>query len=109
MNLKLDNSILIAVFRFRYNAMAGWQITAATVYCDDISDEVTVVVQRDGAVRCVRYSKPSEPNKRNTQVKCNGPECRLVIDYRDRLFAEEANQAVTDGLSGENGPEKRRK
>ena len=82
--------------------MADWQITATTIYCSDIDGEVTVIVHRDGTVRCVRYGKDSEPGKSNGQVKCSGPECSLVIEYRDRLFAEEADRA--DSSEG-NGPE----
>jgi hypothetical protein len=82
--------------------MVDWQITAATIYCDDVDDEVTVIVNRDGSVRCVR-------KQLKRQLKCNGPECSLVTDYRDRLFAEETNRADSTGTSEENGPGKQRK
>ncbi len=89
--------------------MADWQITAATIYCEDVDDEVTVIVQRDGAVRCVgfgRYSAPEGDTARlmkrksrqlNRQLKCTGPECNRVVQYRDRLFAEEAKQVDKAG------------
>jgi hypothetical protein len=86
--------------------MADWQITATTIYCNDVDDEVTVIVNRDGAVRCVKFGKYGEPGKDTVQLKCGGPECSLVIEYRDRLFAEEANRA---GPSEKNGPEKQPK
>jgi len=89
--------------------MTDWQITAATIHCEDVDDEVTVIVQKDGMVRCVgfaRYSAPDgdtarlikQKNKRlNRQLKCTGPECKRVVGYRDRLFAEEVKQADTTG------------
>jgi len=101
--------------------MADWQITAATIYCDDVDDEVTVIVNRDGSVRCVGFGKYSEPGKDTAglikqksrrlkrQLKCTGPECDLITGYRDRLFAEEEKQVESAGSSQENGPEKQRK
>ena len=89
--------------------MANWQITAATIYCEDVDGEVTVIVQRDGTVHCVGFAKYSAPggdtarlmkqkSKRlNRQLKCTGPECKRVVQYRDRLFAEEVKQADTTG------------
>ena len=43
--------------------MVDWQITATTIYCDDVDDEVTVIVQRDGSARCVGFSKYDKPDK----------------------------------------------
>jgi hypothetical protein len=85
--------------------MVNWQITATTIYCDDVDDEVTVIVQRDGSVRCVGFAKYDKPNKDTAglmkrksrqlqrQLECTGPECHRVTDYRDRLLAEGANKA----------------
>jgi len=70
--------------------MVNWQVTAATIYCDDIDNEVTIMVYKDGSVRCVgyeKYLKQDRPSKRPLQ--CGGPECSRVIQYRDRIFAEE--------------------
>ena len=85
--------------------MVDWQITATTMYCDGVDDEVTVIVQRDGSVRCVGFARYDKPDKVTAglmkqksrqlqrQLGCTGPECSRVIDYRDRLLAEEANKA----------------
>lgn len=95
--------------------MADWQITAATIYCEDIDDEVTVIVQRDGAVRCIGFDRCSEADKNKAelmkrksrqlgrQLKCTGLECHRVVQYRERLFAEEEKTAQ------ENGSGKKRK
>ena len=70
--------------------MVDWQITATTIYCDDVDDEVTVIVQKDGAVRCVGFARYDKPDKDTAglmkqksrqlqrQLKCTGPECRRV-------------------------------
>lgn len=89
--------------------MADWQVTAATIYCDDVDDEVTVIVQRDGLARCVGFARYGEPDKNTAellkqksrrldrQLKCTGPECHRVVQYRERLFAEEAQKADATG------------
>ena len=89
--------------------MVDWQVTAATIYCDDVDDEVTVIVKRDGSARCVGFARYGEPDRDtagllkqksrrlNRQLKCTGPECNRVVQYRERLFAEEAQQADTTG------------
>jgi len=89
--------------------MIDWQVTAATIYCEDVDDEVTVIVHRDGAVRCVGFARYGKQDKETAglmkqksrglkrQLECAGPECRRVADYRDRLLAEEAKKAGTAG------------
>jgi len=86
-----------------------WQITATTIYCEDVDDEVTIIVNRDGSVRCVGYSRYGAPDKDtaallrqksrrlNRRLGCTSSECRHATNYRDRLFAEEANQSGTAG------------
>jgi len=82
--------------------MADWVITATTIYCDAIDDEVTLIVHRDGGLKCTGYQKYSKPDKETArairikgkqlgkQLGCEGLECRRVAQYRDKLFAEEA-------------------
>ena len=89
--------------------MTDWQVTAATIFCEDVADEVTIIVHRDGAVRCVGFAKYGKPDKDTARLlkqksrrlkerlECAGPECCRVVDYRGRLFAEEAKKADTAG------------
>ncbi|MFC1904115.1 hypothetical protein ACFLXJ_01950 [Chloroflexota bacterium] len=84
--------------------MADWKITATTIYCDAVDDEVTLLVYKDGSVKCIGHAKYSEPSKEvarlvekksrqlKRQLGCESPECYRVIQYRDRLFAEESNE-----------------
>jgi len=84
--------------------MVNWQLTATTIYCDAVADEVTILVYKDGSVKCTGYTKYAEPSKetlnllkiKNKQLKrnleCEGPECYRVIQYRDKLFAEESQE-----------------
>jgi len=81
--------------------MANWQVTATTIHCDAVDDEVTIIVHRDGSAKCVSFAMYGNPDKdaaglmkkKSQQLKrelrCEGPECSRVIGYRDKLFAEE--------------------
>jgi len=84
-----------------YEGMVNWKVTAATIYCDAVDDEVTLLVYRDGSAKCIGYGKYGEPGKEiaklmkkkskqlKRQLGCEGSECYRVIQYRDKLFAEE--------------------
>jgi len=81
--------------------MANWQVTATTIHCDAVDDEVTIIVHRDGSAKCVSFARYGNPDKdaaglmkkKSQQLKrelrCEGPECSCVTGYRDKLFAEE--------------------
>ena len=81
--------------------MVNWQVTATTIYCEAVDDEVTIIVNRDGSARCVSFARYGSPandiaglmKKKSQQLKrelrCEGPECSRVTGYRDKLFTEE--------------------
>jgi len=81
--------------------MADWVITATTIYCDAVEDEVTLIAEKDGALRCTGYNKYFSPEKdtiksikrRSTQLKkkleCEGLDCHRVTLYRDKLFSRQ--------------------
>jgi hypothetical protein len=84
--------------------MVNWQITATTIYCHSVESEVTILVYKDGSVKCVDYKKYGEQGrdalelaKRSKrlgrQLKCEGPLCQRALQYRDKLFAEEESSA----------------
>ncbi len=85
--------------------MVNWQVTATTIYCDAVDEEVTIMVYKDGTARCVGYKKYRHPSRETakllkekgkrlkTEPKCNGPECPQVTQYRDKLFAEETRSS----------------
>ncbi len=85
--------------------MVNWQVTATTIYCDAVDDEVTLMVFKDGSVKCIsqeRYGRPDRDTARMMERKrerlghkleCEGPQCQRGIQYRDKLFAEEGEVA----------------
>ena len=77
--------------------MTDWQVTATTIYCDAVDDEVTILVYKDSSIRCTGYKKYVEnPDKETAQMlkkkgkrlgrnlKCEGPQDYRVTSYRDR-------------------------
>ena len=43
--------------------MVNWIVTATTIYCDAVADEVTVIVDKDGVLKCTGYTKYYKPDK----------------------------------------------
>ena len=81
--------------------MVDWQITAATIYCLAVDDEVTIMVHKDWSIKCTGYNKYSQPGKETTsllkkkgkrlnrQLECQGLECHRIIQYKEKLLSEE--------------------
>ncbi len=84
--------------------MVDWEVTATTIYCDSIDDEVTIIVHKDFSTKCTGYDKYSKANKEalnllkkkskqlRRQLDCAGLECPQVVQYREKLLAEEARK-----------------
>ena len=93
--------------------MVNWQITAVTIYCDAVDDEVTLLVYKDWTTKCTGYRKYAEPSKEtlkllkkksrqlNHRLECTGPECRRVLKYKEKLSAEEAEKKRLQPTGGE--------
>ena len=79
--------------------MVNWQVTATTIYCDAVDDEVTILVYQDWSTKCTGYNKYGQSSREINQLKkksqplkrqlgCVGPECQRVIEYKDKLQSE---------------------
>ena len=82
--------------------MTDWQVTATTIYCDAVDDEVTILVYKDWSTKCTGYKKYVESldkerdkmlqkktKRLGRNLKCEGPQDSRVTSYRDKLTAEE--------------------
>ena len=86
--------------------MVNWQVTGTTIYCDVVDDEVTILVYKDWSMKCTGYRKYGEPSKDvanllkkksrqlKRQLECVGPECSRLIQYKEKLFSEEAKKGA---------------
>ncbi|MDD2251472.1 MAG: hypothetical protein WCS74_01465 [Dehalococcoidales bacterium] len=83
--------------------MVDWQITATTIYCDAVRDEVTIFVYRDGSLGCTGFGQnPGKENKSPQNIEaeykhpikpgCLGLPCDYTTGYRAKLMSEENNQ-----------------
>ena len=82
--------------------MVDWQLTATTIYCDAVADDVTIMVYKDLGTKCTGYKKYGEGLDKETakvlrkkakqlgrNLECEGPQDHRVTDYRDRLVAQD--------------------
>lgn len=74
--------------------MVNWQITAKTIYCDSVGEEVTIIIRKDWSARCTGHSQPPGsgiPRNRNLNA-CEGLGCHSVIGYVNQLKQEESGK-----------------
>jgi hypothetical protein len=83
------------------DSKTGWQVTAKTIYCDAVDDEVTVLVYKDFSVHCTGYKKYNHPSDFTSSLikkkerllrrilKCEGEQCPRVIGYKEKIQVEE--------------------
>jgi hypothetical protein len=74
-----------------------WQITATTFFCETILDEATILVYKDGSLKCTGYDKfiasqgkISKSGKQlGAKLSCYGPICTQMTEYLQKLMSEE--------------------
>jgi hypothetical protein len=82
--------------------VADWQVTATTIYCDAVDDDVTLMVDKDWNVQCTGYKKyllndeaagkkllRQKSRKTGRDLKCEGLPDYRVTGYRDKLKLQE--------------------
>ena len=85
--------------------MVDWQITATTINCDAVDDEATLMVFKDGSVKCAAYPRYGQPDKKTAaalagragksgrHLECEGPLCPRMTRYRDEQFSQEMEKS----------------
>ena len=80
--------------------MVDWEITATTIYCEAVDDEVTVLVSRDGTAKCTGRQKYGRSDKETTMavkkksqqlgkpLACEGDACARVMQHKDELLGK---------------------
>ena len=68
--------------------MVNWQITATTLLCSRTDDEVTVMVYKDGSLKCTG-EKSASSSKDKSQIDCRAASCVQIRAYFDKLMSEE--------------------
>ena len=96
-----------AGFGFRFS-MVDWQVTATTIVCEAVADEVTILIYPDWSARCtglVKYTTTRQGSidlvKRSLQLRksldCKGIDCQWVTEYRFKLQDEERRKESRAG------------
>ncbi|MFA5309766.1 MAG: hypothetical protein WC370_09840 [Dehalococcoidales bacterium] len=80
--------------------MVDWEITATTILCEAVGDEVTLIVSRDGTIKCSGQQKYTKDNKEAAKILkkksrklgrklgCEGTGCASATGYRDGLLGK---------------------
>ncbi len=88
--------------------MVDWQVTATSIYCDSVAEEVTIIVYKDWSLKCTGHNKYGEPSKNTLnllkkkssqlerQLKCEGLRCQQLTRYKEKLSIEEAKKSLED-------------
>ena len=85
-----------------------WQITAVTINCSSVAEEVTVIVKSDGSVKCNGFENLA--GSRNARVElvnrsmtlkrvldCSGIQCNQIKKYLEKLQTEDQQKAGAPG------------
>jgi hypothetical protein len=101
-NIEVDNR------KGKDSVMVDWQITATTILCEAVADQVTILVNADWSVKCTgldKYTKNRQASvelvKRSMSLKrsldCQGLECPYILEYKQKLMDEEERKASRTG------------
>jgi hypothetical protein len=75
-----------------------WQVTATTLYCEAVADEVTLLVYPDWTVKCtglIKYGNSAKSGKK--PAGCKGIDCAVVTAYLNKLKSEEESKTKGSG------------
>jgi len=84
--------------------MPDWQVTATTIRCDAVDDEVTIMVYGDWSTECTGFHKYTESREEQLNLlrkslrlqrtlECEGVRCTRIAEYKQKLQDEEAMRA----------------
>jgi len=92
--------------------MVDWKLTATTIYCDAVDDEVTLIIYQDWSLKCTGYDRYYQPDRETgkllkskskrlqRKLACEGQDCSRVVQYKNKLSAEEAVRETESQVEG---------
>ncbi|MFO7837994.1 MAG: hypothetical protein R6X08_00665 [Desulfosalsimonadaceae bacterium] len=67
-----------------------WKLTATKLYCDTVDQWITVIVYKDGSVKCSYYERKTASAKGRGRAPCSGyDKCPVLSSYREDVFQRE--------------------
>ena len=91
--------------------MVDWKLTATTIYCDAVDDEVTLIIYQDWSLKCTGYDRYHQPDRETSKLmksksrrlqrklECEGQDCSRVVQYKNKLSAEEARRETESQIA----------
>jgi hypothetical protein len=74
--------------------VVDWQVTATTIRCDVVKDEVTLLVYKDWSVKCtgrLKYTNVRRTSRNGRIAACEENRCELAKEYCQKLQNEESH------------------
>ena len=80
--------------------MVDWEVTATTIICEAVDDEVTLIVSGNGIAKCsgrqkydnskkeTRKALAAKSKSSGKQLGCKGEICATLKQYRDKMLGE---------------------
>ena len=84
--------------------MADWVMTATTIYCEAVEEEVTLMINKDGTARCTGQAKfadaagetarqiKARERQHGRPLACEGLDCSHITEYKQKLLAEDGGK-----------------
>jgi hypothetical protein len=99
---------ITAIITSKKVGMADWQVTAVTINCPSVAEEVTIIVKSDWSVQCSGFEKYASSRRaqlalvdRSLTIKrileCKSVECNQITEYVQKLQAEENHKIEPTG------------
>jgi hypothetical protein len=88
--------------------MVDWQVTAITIECKAVAEEVTIVVKNGWSAQCSGFAKYASSRKASIELtkrslnmrrvlECKGIQCPQITAYIEKLQAEESQKISPGG------------
>jgi hypothetical protein len=80
--------------------MVDWEVTATTIFCEAVDDEVTLIVSGNGTAKCsgqqkydnskkdIRKTFANKSKSSGKQLGCKGESCATLKQYRVKMLGE---------------------
>jgi len=88
--------------------MVDWKVTANSINCQAVAEEVTIIVNRDWSVKCSGCDKLKTSRQAQLRMiersmnlrrslECRGLQCDRITEYIRKLKSEEPLKPVPGG------------
>ena len=88
--------------------MVDWQVTAITIECRAVAEEVTIVVKNDWSAQCSGFGKYAASRKASIELtkrslnmrrvlECKGIQCPQITAYIQKVQSEESTKIIPGG------------